>query len=493
MVSCDGAASAWRHHDAWRCGADRSASARLPFLAWRGRRGGRDDLHRGRRRGDLHRRRPDRRRRDVAGQGADHARDVGGGVLAAAGLVAARGGGRLEDLLPSVERFGLGTTAVTNVLASRTGRSGRAHHHHRVRGDAPLRPGAGGSSTRTGGCRPARIVPHRHASPRIDERIDRDGARPRAARHRRGRRRSVAAPRRGRGRRGRRRVVPVVLPQPRPRGPGRRAAITEALPELPVVSGAALHPAIREFERTTYAVLNAYARGALAGVEELGDELAALGPARPAAARALRRRVDHRRRGAPPAARPGRVRAGGGRGRRRSPSPPPAAGRRPRHLRHGRHVVRRRRWSRAGGPARRTRGRLMGVWTALSLVDVESIGAGGGSIAWVDARGDAAGRARVGRRGTGARLLRPRRGATRPSPMPSSCSATSTPTGSSAATCARRRRGRSRRARRLGRQLGLGAEETAWGIRRLALAGMIEGGPVAAGRARARPRARTPS
>ena len=40
----------------------------------------------------------------------------------------------------------------------------------------------------------------------------------------------------------------------------------------------------------------------------------------------------------------------------------------------------------------------MGVWTALSLVDVESIGAGGGSIAWVDARG----MLRVGPRSAGA-------------------------------------------------------------------------------------------
>ena len=40
----------------------------------------------------------------------------------------------------------------------------------------------------------------------------------------------------------------------------------------------------------------------------------------------------------------------------------------------------------------------MGVWTALSLVDVESIGAGGGSIAWIDARG----MLRVGPRSAGA-------------------------------------------------------------------------------------------
>ena len=51
-----------------------------------------------------------------------------------------------------------------------------------------------------------------------------------------------------------------------------------------------------------------------------------------------------------------------------------------------------------GQPARRSRGELMGVWTALSLIDVESIGAGGGSIAWVDARG----MMRVGPRSAGA-------------------------------------------------------------------------------------------
>ncbi len=40
-----------------------------------------------------------------------------------------------------------------------------------------------------------------------------------------------------------------------------------------------------------------------------------------------------------------------------------------------------------GQPTRRNRGELMGIWTALSLVDVDSIGAGGGSLGWVDARG----------------------------------------------------------------------------------------------------------
>ena len=53
-------------------------------------------------------------------------------MLAAAELAARAAGGTLEDLLPTVGRFGLGTTAVTNTLASRTGRHGRAAHHERA-------------------------------------------------------------------------------------------------------------------------------------------------------------------------------------------------------------------------------------------------------------------------------------------------------------------------------------------------------------------------
>src|SRR5262249_42335801 len=39
-----------------------------------------------------------------------------------------------------------------------------------------------------------------------------------------------------------------------------------------------------------------------------------------------------------------------------------------------------------GVPSRVQRGDLMGMWTALPRVDVGSIGAGGGSSAWIDAR-----------------------------------------------------------------------------------------------------------
>ena len=47
---------------------------------------------------------------------------LGEGVIAGCRLVAQRAGTTLEALLPKVARFGLGTTAVTNVIAARTGR-----------------------------------------------------------------------------------------------------------------------------------------------------------------------------------------------------------------------------------------------------------------------------------------------------------------------------------------------------------------------------------
>src|SRR5262245_25057953 len=48
---------------------------------------------------------------------------LGRGVLNACRLVAGRAGLSLEDLLPKVTRFGLGTTAVTNTIAAQTGRT----------------------------------------------------------------------------------------------------------------------------------------------------------------------------------------------------------------------------------------------------------------------------------------------------------------------------------------------------------------------------------
>ena len=69
----------------------------------------------------------------------------------------------------------------------------------------------------------------------------------------------------------------------------------------------------------------------------------------------------------------------------------------------------------------------------IPVVDLAEVGAGGGSIACVDAGGAL----RVGPRSAGADpgpgVLRARRAPSRPSPTPTSCSATSTPRASPAA------------------------------------------------------------
>ena len=80
--------------------------------------------------------------------------NIGEGVLKAVELAAAGPGTELDRVLPSVGRFGLGTTAVTNVLASRAGRRGRADHDQGLRGARALRPRVARSMTRTGGSPP---------------------------------------------------------------------------------------------------------------------------------------------------------------------------------------------------------------------------------------------------------------------------------------------------------------------------------------------------
>ena len=116
----------------------------------------------------------------------------------------------------------------------------------------------------------------------------------------------------------------------------------------------------------------------------------------------------------------------------------------------------------------------MGVWTALSLVDVESIGAGGGSIAWIDARG----MLRVGPRSAGAEPGPAcyRRGGMEPTVTdallvlgyvePARFLGGDMALDEDAAFEA---------CERVGKPLGLDARDAAWGIRQLALAGMIKG------------------
>ena len=163
------------------------------------------------------------------------------------------------------------------------------------------------------------------------------------------------------------------------------AAIREAFPSLPVISGADRQPTIREFERTAYAVLNAYAVAAVPGIDQLSRTLEELGLVVPvllvhssggAMTATEARHAPILLAGSGPAA-----------GVAASLSVAKAAARK--------NLV----TCDMGGTSfdvavvtdqrvpRRTRSELAGLLTSLPMVDTESIGAGGGSIAWVDARG----------------------------------------------------------------------------------------------------------
>ena len=127
----------------------------------------------------------------------------------------------------------------------------------------------------------------------------------------------------------------------------------------------------------------------------------------------------------------------------------------------------------SGKASRRTRGELAGIWTAMPQIDVESISAGGGSVGWVDARG----MLRVGPRSAGS------------TPGPACYGwGGSEPTVTDALVVlgyidptlflggdmtldvdAARDACES-----VGRRIGLTAGETAWGIREIALDGMVK-------------------
>jgi len=400
------------------------------------------------------------------------------GVLAAAGLAAERRGGTLAELLPTVSRFGLGTTAVTNTLASRTGRRVGLLTTEGFQGMLPFAKGTRVADDEGWLAPPAEIVPRR-CIVGIPERTDRNGE------------------------------VVVSLDLAQVTGQARRLveeegveaiavsylwsflnpaherataeAVSLAHPDVPVIVGSDLHPAIREYERTTYAVLNAYVSGALGGIEQLESALADLGLSVPLllvhsgggsiTLREARRQplalaasgpaagvaaaVSIARQGATPGGDDGEVGAAnlvtcdmGGTSFDVS-------------LVEG------------GEPVRRTRGELMGVWTALSLIDVQSIGAGGGSLGWIDARG----MLRVGPRSAGAVpgpacYGRGGRDATVTDALvvlgfidPDRFLGGDFTLDAGAARDA---------CGRLGEPLGMDAEEVAWGVRQIALAGMVK-------------------
>jgi len=394
--------------------------------------------------------------------------DLGQGVLAALETAVERAGSDLDSVLPAVRRFGLGTTAVTNVLASRRGR--------RVgllttRGFEELVSFARGRRVHDDDGwlqRPPEIV-----SPEcivgLDERMDRDGnvvlpldtAEVVAAARRLVDEEHVEAF-----------AVSFLWSFRNPLHEEQAiAALADALPDIPAVSGAALHPAIREFERTTFALLNAYTQGAFRGIDTLAAQLAERGLRVPlllvhSAGGSIS--IDESRRLPVGLAESG-------------PAAGVSAAAAVAHQLGVEDLV----TCDMGGtsfdvsvvehgqPARRSRGELMGVWTALSLVDVESIGAGGGSIAWIDARGmmrvgphsagAEPGPASYGRGGTDATVTDALvvLGYVDPARFLGGDMVLDADAATEA--CAR-----------VGHALGLDARDTAWGIRQLALAGMVK-------------------
>jgi N-methylhydantoinase A len=393
--------------------------------------------------------------------------DLGRGVLDACRLVAERAGMTFDALLPRVRRFGLGTTAVTNALASRRGR--------RVglittAGFEDLVPLARGRRVNEDGwlMMPPQVV-ERDCIVGVRERVDRHGAvltpldpeEVVAAGHRLVDRHGVE--------------VFAVSFLWSFRNPAHEelavGTLAQHFPAHAVTSGAALHPVIREFERSTFALLNAYAAGALTGVDTLAADLAANGLQVPVL-------LVHSGGGSTTVAEAHRVPIS-------LAESGPAAG-----VAAALEVARAAGIADAvtcdmggtsfdvsvvsGGQAmRRARGDLMGIWTALSLVDVDSIGAGGGSIGWVDARD----MLRVGPHSAGA-MPGPAcygRGGTEPTvtdallvlgylaPDRFLGGDMTLDADAARAACAA-----------LGTRIGLGADEVAWGIREIALAGMAK-------------------
>jgi N-methylhydantoinase A len=318
--------------------------------------------------------------------------DPGRGVLDGCQLVAAEMGLDLRSLLGRVTRLGLGTTVVTNVLATR---SGRTLGLVTTAGFEDLIPLARGNRVSEGGWLvppPALVARERVCG--VQERTTSDG--------------NVLVP-----------VDPAsVLAAGRYlieamraeaivvsflwsfRNPGNEqqacAVLREHYPSLPVLSASALSPVIREYDRTQYALLNAYVSGAIDWLDPLAVQLADNG----LAGRVV---LTHSSGGATTIGGAMTVPIG------LAQSGPAAGAAAACALAQGHglgDVVA----CDLGGTSldvsliadgqalRRTRGRLVGYWTSLSMVDVDSVGSGGGSIAWVDALGAI----RVGPRSAGA-------------------------------------------------------------------------------------------
>ena len=392
--------------------------------------------------------------------------DFADGVIAACALAAARAGTTLAALLPRVSRFGLGTTAVTNAITARRGvrtglliTKGFEETLHLSRGhlvEDDLRMSHGFEV----------VAPGDVAG--IDERIDRHGMvlKPLDPAE------AVAAAERlvadGVAALAVSFLWSIVNPA---HELAAASAIRARFPASPVTAASELLPVPREYERTTLAVLNAYVSSACDGIEVLAHRLAELGLAAPLL-------LVHSGGGtiSVPEARARPVwlaESGPAAGVMAAASAAAQAG--------AGHAIS----CDMGGtsfdvsdiagasPSRITRGELMGIWTALPRVDVESIGAGGGSIGWIDARA----MLRVGPRSAGSTPgpVCYAKGGSEPTVTdalvvlgyidPANFLGGDMQLDRAAAVAA---------CKALGEKLGLDAEAAAWGIREIALAEMTK-------------------
>lgn len=307
--------------------------------------------------------------------------DIGRGVLASCRLAADAAGFELAAVLPRVRKFGLGTTAVTNVIATRSGlRVGLIT----TRGfEETLRLARARVEDVDGWLQSVDAIVEQRAIVGIDERIDKHGAVLKsldpaeiaAAGSYLADEVGVESI-----------AVSFVWSFLNPVHEQQAVSILhDLLPDMPITSGSELRPVIREYERTALAVLNAYSHGAYRGIDELARELREQGLTAPVL-------LCHSGGGAisveQAKVQPVWLAASG-----------PAAGvaaaaRFAERAGEAKvltcdlggtsfdvaHIA-------GGSPARTQRGNLMGFWTALPRVDVESVGAGGGSLTWIDERG----------------------------------------------------------------------------------------------------------
>lgn len=306
--------------------------------------------------------------------------DIGRGVLASCRLAAQAAGLELSDVLPRVRKFGLGTTAVTNVIATRGGlRVGLVT----TKGfEQTLRLARGRTQEADGWLKSVDAIVESGAVVGIDERIDRNGTVLKAMDPD-----EIVAAALHLAELGVESIaVSFVWSFLNPVHERQAVALLrEALPDIPITSGSELRPVIREYERTALAVLNAYSYGAYRGVDDLANALKEEGLAAPvllchSGGGAIS--VDQARE------QPVWLAASG-----------PAAG-----VAAAARIAEKAGETKVltcdlggtsfdvahiagGAPARTQRGELMGFWTALPRVDVESVGAGGGSLTWIDERG----------------------------------------------------------------------------------------------------------